>query len=71
MEAGTLVRKKVEELFSTDPSGKHLVYTVLHTCLLSTVGFHVLSRTGHTNFTEAFGFKQNAILHASNPLKYQ
>ena len=35
------------------------------------VRFHVLSRTAHTDRTQAFWFHHNSILHATNHLKYQ
>jgi len=40
-------------------------------CLLPKVGIDVLSRTGHTDSTEAFWFKHKSIIHASNHLKCQ
>ena len=68
---GRLIRQKVEKLYGNAPNGKHFIHTVLLSCLLPTVGFHVLSRTGHTDMMDAFWFKQIAILHSSNHLKYQ
>lgn len=71
LAVGKMLHEKVSDTFSTGPNGKHFVTTVLFTCLLPTVGFHVLSRTGHTDFIDAFWYRHNSILHASNHLKYQ
>lgn len=48
-----------------------MIQTVLQTCLPPTVGFHVLSRTGHTNLLDSFWLRLNNVLHASGHLKYQ
>ena len=45
--------------------------TVPFACLLPTVGFHVLSRTGHADVLESFCLRQNNILHSSGHLKHQ
>ena len=68
---GTLIRQKFEELYGNAPNGKHFIHTVLLSCLQPTVGFHVISRTGHTDMMDAFWFKQIAILHSSSHLRYQ
>ena len=68
---GNLIREKVEKIFNHGPNGKHFIHTVLLSCLLPTVGFHVLSRTSHTDLMEAFWFRHIPILHSSNHLKYQ
>lgn len=68
---GELLRERVESRFSAGSNGNHFVDTVLFSCLLPTVGFHVLSRTGYTDLVPAFWFKHNAILHSSTQLKYQ
>ena len=68
---GKAIRQGVQKHFGNGPNGKHFVNTVLFLCLLLTLGFHVLSGTGHTDFLDAFSFKPNAILQSSNHLKYQ
>lgn len=68
---GEKLRRKVQSRFSVGPNGKHFVHTVLFCCLLPTIGFHVLSRTGHTHMVLPFWFKHNGILHSSTHLKYQ
>lgn len=47
---GEALRAKIQSRFTTGPNGKHFVGTLLFSCLLPTIGFHVLSRTGHTDF---------------------
>ncbi|PXF44754.1 hypothetical protein BWQ96_05513 [Gracilariopsis chorda] len=71
IQAGRLLRKAVLRFFSSDPYSLHFVHTVLFTCLLPTVGFHVLSRTGHTHLTDNFWLSLADVLHASDHLKYQ
>ncbi|PXF47001.1 hypothetical protein BWQ96_03191 [Gracilariopsis chorda] len=71
IEAGRQLRKGVFDLFANDPNGTHIVHTVLFTCLLPTVGFHVLSRTGHTDVLDSFWLRLNNVLHTSGHLKYQ
>lgn len=71
IEIGIELRKAVQTELSNGPNGKRFFETVLFGSLLPTLGFHVLSRTGHTYVTEAFWFRLNFILHASNHLKYQ
>ena len=71
LEIGRIPRRKVEHHFTSGPNGKHFIGTVLFSCLLPTIGFHVISRTGHTDCMEAFWFKHNSILHSTNHLKYQ
>lgn len=65
------IKDQVQKRFSKGPNGTNFVGTILYTCLLSTAGFHVLSRTGHTDLTEAFWFHHLPILHTTNHLKYQ
>ena len=71
IEIGGKVRKAVQNDLCDGPNGNHFIGVVLFGALLPTVGFHVLSRTGHTDVTEAFLFRLTYILHASNHLKYQ
>ena len=68
---GRLLREKVESFFSKSPNGKHIISTTLFTCLLPVVGFHVLSRTGHTDVVDSFWLRLNNILHASGHSNYQ
>ena len=49
----------------------HFIHSVLLSCPLPNVGFHVLSGNGNTDMMDAFWFKQIAKLHSSNHLKYQ
>lgn len=65
------MRDAIQKTFTNGPNSRHFVSTVLFSCLLPSVGFHVLSRTGHTGFIDAFRIKNKSILHSSNHLKYQ
>ncbi|PXF42589.1 hypothetical protein BWQ96_07684 [Gracilariopsis chorda] len=71
IQVGRLLRKAVLSFFSSDRNSQHFVHTVLFTFLLPTVGFHVLSRTGHTHLTDNFWLSLTDVLHASGHLKYQ
>ncbi|PXF44647.1 hypothetical protein BWQ96_05589 [Gracilariopsis chorda] len=71
IRVGEMLRNRISRRFSDGANGKHFVQTVLFSSLLPTLGFHVLSRTGHTDFTDAFWFRQNSVLHSSTHLKYQ
>ncbi|CAN8065401.1 unnamed protein product [Agarophyton chilense] len=68
---GKRLCREIENRYTEEPNGKEFVTTVLFSCLIPIVGFHVLSRTGHTDLTDAFWFKHNSILHSSTHLKYQ
>ena len=71
LQVGRLCRERVSTFFSQSPNGKHIDTTFLFVCLLLTVGFHVLSRTGHTDVLDSFWLRLNNLLHASGHLKYQ
>lgn len=67
----SLCRARVSSFFSQNPNDRHLMNTILLLCLLPTVGFHVLSRTGHTDVVDSFWLQLNTVLHTSGHLKYQ
>ena len=71
VDADRLLRRHAQDFFSQSPNGKHIVRIILMTCLLLTVGFHILSRTGHTDLVDSFWLRQNNILHTSGHIKYQ
>ena len=71
ISCGRKIRELVIRTYGGGCNGKHFVSTVLFSCLLPTIGFHVLSRTGHSNLTDTFWFKQIPILHSTTHLKYQ
>ena len=66
---GKLFCDGVLKQFLRGPNGTHFVQTVLMSFLLPTIGFHVLSRTGHTSMIEALWFRHNEILHSSTHIK--
>ena len=68
---GRLLREKVESFFSKSPNGKHIISTTLFIYLLPVVGFHVLSRAGHTDVVDSFWLRFNNIIHASGHINYQ
>lgn len=70
LSIGKKVRKALQADLCDGLSGRHFIGTILFGALLPTVGSHVLSRTGHTDVTEAFWFRLTYILHGSNHLKY-
>lgn len=71
LRVGRILRETAEKQYGKGANGTHFVQTVLFECLLSTIGFHVLSRTAHTDISEAFWFRHNDISHSTNHLKYQ
>ena len=71
LRIGRIVREKAFSFFNPDPNSKHYVQTIFFTCLLPTVGFHVLTRTGHINVTDNFWLSLTNVLHTSGHLKYQ
>lgn len=54
IDVGSLFRRKIQSMVCRGPNGMHFINMVLFSCLLPTVGFHVLSRTGHTDIMDAF-----------------
>lgn len=48
-----------------------MVGNVLFNCLLPILGFHVLSRTGHTDILDSFWLRLTGIMHSSRHLNYQ
>ena len=66
-----LCRSRVMEFFSRSPNGEYFVSLVLFICLLPTVGFHVLSRTAHTDVVGSFWLRLNNVLHTAGHIKYQ
>ena len=65
-----LFHSRVMELFSRSPIGEHFVSMILFTCLVHTVGFHVLHRTAHTDVVDSFWLRLNNVIHTTGHIKY-
>lgn len=71
VQVGRLCGDRLTSFFKGSPNGNHFINTVLLICLLPTVGFHILTLTGHTNMLDSFWLRLQDVLHTSGHLKYQ
>lgn len=61
LKVGDDLIERLERMYCGGSNGTQFVSTVLLSCLLPTIGLHVLSITDHTDITKAFWFHDYSI----------